>query len=372
MNILYLTTLDPRQKTYGGEQRTHALWKALQKCGQVHTLVLRGGRHVVPEEDADNLIRIVSADSPSLFFKALDRLMLRVGNGTRFPWHAKKNVQKLVGWPGVKFDVVVCRYLGPMAMTSAWKIAPCVVDIDDYPPALARSRHKSWFCRLLVGGWTKYLLKKAHAAWIPDAAQIPLISKWVPCAHLPNLARGPSAAYHSQCPQKEQLMTVGLMAHLPNQEGVDWFLQTVWPAVHAKFPSMRYQIIGKGVPPVLEKKWRSIPGVEVVGYVSDVELDRLYEESLAVVAPILSGAGTCIKVLEAGLRQRFVYATSFARRGLVGSEGYCLNLDVETLLATLPRLKVYELSPHAPDERALKNEFESTIIRTMKRVRNGN
>jgi glycosyltransferase involved in cell wall biosynthesis len=146
----------------------------------------------------------------------------------------------------------------------------------------------------------------------------------------------------------------------------------VWPAVHAKFSQMRYKIIGKGVPSALEKKWNSIPGVEVLGYVSDSELDRLYEESLVVVAPILSGAGTCIKVLEAGLRQRFVYATSFARRGLVGSESYCLNLDVETLLATLPRLKAHELSPHAPDERALKDEFESIIIRTMKRVRNGN
>lgn len=29
-NILFLTGLDPRQTSYGGEQRTHFIWEALK------------------------------------------------------------------------------------------------------------------------------------------------------------------------------------------------------------------------------------------------------------------------------------------------------------------------------------------------------
>ena len=61
-------------------------------------------------------------------------------------------------------------------------------------------------------------------------------------------------------------------------------------------------------------KWKDIPNVRLLGFVKD--LDALYAESLAVVTPIRSGAGTCIKVMEAALHGRHVIATPFAVRGL--------------------------------------------------------
>lgn len=57
----------------------------------------------------------------------------------------------------------------------------------------------------------------------------------------------------------------------------------------------------------------AVPGVRVLGFVDD--LGRLYEESLAVVTPIQSGAGTCIKVLEGVVYGRKVFSTAVGLRG---------------------------------------------------------
>lgn len=278
------------------------------------------------EDDAEQHIRVVGTDSPCFLLKALDRLLIRLANGCRFPWHARRTVERLVTKPGVKYDVVVCRYLTALALTSAWKLAPCVVDVDDYPPALAKSLGLSGWRRLLIGWWTRYLLKRCRVAWIPDAAQVSVVSRWVPCRLLPNRAHEPSASYVRESPRKMQLMTVGYMLYRTNHEGVDWFLANAWPRIRARFPEMRYAIAGSGAPADCIARWRATPGVDVLGFVDDLE--RLYAESLQVVAPIRTGAGTCIKVLEAALYGRAILATPFAVRGFDAAQCASLGITV--------------------------------------------
>lgn len=318
MNILYVTYIDPRDTTFGGGQRTNFIWQALKKCGTVYTFCPLGGR-VADQSDEQDLIHKASVDSPNPIALLLDRLILRFFGPVRWPFRSAKFIRTRIGWPEIKFDCVVCRYINNAALVSAWKLAPrCIIDIDDLPTQANKGLRG--LKKLVLSLWQNFVLGKSTVSWFPNQDLIPQIAKVCDCRYLPNLAMPPKPGYQVSGKQKRQLMSVGWMAYRPNYEGVDWFVREVWPQVHAEFPDMSYVIAGKGAPTDFAARWSKVPGVKVLGFVDD--LDTLYEESLAVVAPIFSGSGTCIKVQEAGLRGRKVFATPFAARGLNGNEPF--------------------------------------------------
>lgn len=99
-----------------------------------------------------------------------------------------------------------------------------------------------------------------------------------------------------------QLCYVGNLTWHPNVRGLDWFCEAVWPLIHATMPQARLRIAGSGLPtgpdgrPVAPPRWQA-PGIEVHGFLP--ELEPLYAESSAMIAPIFGGSGVRIKLLEA-------------------------------------------------------------------------
>jgi hypothetical protein len=101
--------------------------------------------------------------------------------------------------------------------------------------------------------------------------------------------------------QAPALAYTGLLAWQPNAHGLDWFCKDVWPLVRSRVPEATLTIAGPGlrsrsdgslaVPP----NW-CVPGVTTVGYVNDLE--DVYRNSLAMVAPIVGGSGVRMKLLE--------------------------------------------------------------------------
>lgn len=367
MNILYICPNDPRDTSFGGAQRTHFIWKALKACGTVYAFCPLGGKVKTVEDDAERF-RAVSVDSPNLVFFLLDRLILRLMSGQiRLPFRSARFIRSRIGWPDVKFDCVVVRYARYAALTSAWKLAPkCIVDIDDLPTQAwaGMGRCRRW----LLAVWQRYVLRRVTLSWFPNADLISEISKMCPCRFLPNLAIPPRPGYRASGRQKRQLMSIGWMAYQPNHEGVDWFVREVWPKVHAAHPDLKYVIAGKGAPDDCIRHWSAVPGVETLGFVED--LDSLYEESLAVVAPVFSGSGTCIKVQEAGLRGRFVFATPFAARGMAADAPFLKVSDTaermqKDLLAFLDRVQTSDegCCPAAGGPERIRMDFEAEVFR---------
>ena len=322
MNILYITHCDPRDTNFGSAQRSHHLWEALKKFGNVYT-VYNVGPAEIPVNDEVHKIR--SACFAPKGFWALHVFSFINGKLAPFVWPFRRwqYLRDKMPWKDVAFDMIVVRYLGNVALTNAWKFGKVYVDVDDLPSesfnTIRRRRMPppfGWMGSMIVSWWQKYILKKCKAAWIASPDQVEEISRICPCSALPNLPLPVSDAYKVNGAQKKQIMTVGLMSYEPNCQGVNWFVDNVWPVVHEKIPDLVYRICGGGVPERLCEKWAARPGVEVAGFVKDI--DKVYEESIAVVTPIWSGAGTCIKVPEAVLRGRKVFATPFAVRGLSG------------------------------------------------------
>ena len=101
--------------------------------------------------------------------------------------------------------------------------------------------------------------------------------------------------------------------YAPNRQSLDWLLDEVLPRVWACRPGTRVRLAGKGL---------ELPGVDprvaVTGFVE--ELRDAYAGAAAVVVPLVEGAGTPLKFIEALAYGVPVVATPRAARGLDAAE----------------------------------------------------
>lgn len=112
-----------------------------------------------------------------------------------------------------------------------------------------------------------------------------------------------------------------------NLDAVEYLTARIWPLVYGADPDAR--LLVTGIPPEkLSGSARKTPGVEITGFVKD--LDKLYEKSSVVVTPLLVGGGTRYKIIEAAAYGRPVVSTS------VGSEGIEFANNKEILVRDDP------------------------------------
>ncbi len=120
----------------------------------------------------------------------------------------------------------------------------------------------------------------------------------------------------------------GNLEYHPNVSAVRFFGQEVWPRLREQDARLRWRLIGRN-----EHAVRSLvasdPRIELTGAVEDPlrELAR----AKVVVAPVLAGSGTRVKILEAWAASRAVVSTRVGAEGLPASNGENL------LLADSPR-----------------------------------
>jgi glycosyltransferase involved in cell wall biosynthesis len=118
--------------------------------------------------------------------------------------------------------------------------------------------------------------------------------------------------------QADRVVFVGSMDWLPNQDGVRFFLEEVWPRIRARRPTATFQVVGRD-PPAKLCRFSGSDGIEIAGTVPDV---RPYlEEAAVVVVPILVGGGTRLKIYEAMAMGKAVVSTTIGAEGLVYTPG---------------------------------------------------
>lgn len=92
-----------------------------------------------------------------------------------------------------------------------------------------------------------------------------------------------------------------------------WFYREVFPLVLASVPAARFIIAGYGPPPELTVLV-SDPQVRVTGFVDD--LDRCHKEAAVFIAPILTGGGIIVKLLDALAAGTPTVSTTFGNEGV--------------------------------------------------------
>ena len=108
------------------------------------------------------------------------------------------------------------------------------------------------------------------------------------------------------------LLFIGTLYYKPNMEGLTWFLKEIYPAILSRFPETKFYIVGRWLSN--DDFFRNYQNVEFYPNVPDIK--PFYKDCGAVVVPLLSGGGTRIKILEAGLANRPVLSTPLGAYGL--------------------------------------------------------
>ncbi len=109
---------------------------------------------------------------------------------------------------------------------------------------------------------------------------------------------------------------IGSMDWIPNQEGIKWLIEEVWPRVKMRIPDAILRLAGRNMPQWLLKM--EVPGLEVVGEVADAKEFLL--QGTVMVVPLFSGSGIRIKIIEALAHGKAVITTSIGAEGIA-----CVN-----------------------------------------------
>ncbi len=148
----------------------------------------------------------------------------------------------------------------------------------------------------------------------PERDEIAAMLPGLPVDVVPN---GVDGAHFGDLPiaggEPDTLLFTGTMSYPPNAEAVSWFVREVLPLVCARRPDVRLSVVGRGAPPAVARLAED-PAIEVLGWVDDLR-PRLSGTAVSI-APIRSGSGTNLKVVEALAAGRPLVATPLAAAGI--------------------------------------------------------
>ena len=117
--------------------------------------------------------------------------------------------------------------------------------------------------------------------------------------------------------EPNSLFHIGSMDWIPNLEGVNWFLEKVWPKVLNEVPQARMYLAGRKMPQTLmNTEYRN---VSIVGEVPDA---MYFIESKKInIVPLLSGSGIRVKIIEAMSVGKTVISTTIGAEGIEYTDG---------------------------------------------------
>jgi glycosyltransferase involved in cell wall biosynthesis len=154
-------------------------------------------------------------------------------------------------------------------------------------------------------------------------------------------------------PVRPKVRSVGLLASAwpANVEGLNWFIQKVWPTLESD--PLELKIFGW-----VGKSLKAAPGVKLCGFAESCR--EAYQELDIVINPVRAGAGLKIKSVEALGFGRPLVTTSEGARGLTELDGRALLIaDDEASFARQLRRVIDE-----PELRAQLSRGALEFVRT--------
>lgn len=282
--ILLVSPASPFEPRSGAQQRSALLYEALKTLGEVDVLLIE------PSQGPSRL----ETPKPGLLGHGLwHAYPLGLGK-----FHPDAGLHRALLSAGIALDnyrLIVSRYLNPIAKLRIPVGVHTVVDLDDwgyhYAPqgsslgARLKSGYAAWLARQQLDRFDAFFCVSRR-----DQNALP----GMPSTVLPNIPFNPPSQPFPATPGTT-LLFVGSLWYAPNREGIDHFLAHAWPDIKAARPDTRLLLVG-AAPAQVRQRWASHAGVSAPGYVED--LDAVYRDAAFCIAPIRSGGGTNIKIIE--------------------------------------------------------------------------
>lgn len=143
-----------------------------------------------------------------------------------------------------------------------------------------------------------------------DAERVRALAPGTPVCVFPN-----AIPWRDPLPDSPSLAVAfsGNMEYEPNLTGVEWFVREVWPGLRTRFPGIELRLIGKNERAVAAAV-AGQPDIRCTGPVEDTF--PCLTAAQVCIAPLRSGSGTRLKIIEAWAACRAVVSTSLGAEGL--------------------------------------------------------
>ena len=284
-----------------------------------------------------------------------------------FGWWLPRNLAPVVAdLAGATSDVLVIRSIFVHEIPALRRVWPgrIVVDCHDSDVHLARELIKTVRGLARLGPWANLVgvrrtiarfLPLADEAWavsVEDAARLAGEAPGARLLVVPSGMDRAGAAAAARPGVDGRALLVANFGYGPNARGADWLLRLVWPAVRGRVPTATLACVGARMSPALERLAAATPGAEACGQVAD--LTPLLRDAAVVLAPVLEGGGTRLKIVEAWSQGKAVVTTSRGVEGLPAPAGaVAISDEPREFAATVAALLVDGARRHALGTRAL-------------------
>lgn len=146
------------------------------------------------------------------------------------------------------------------------------------------------------------------------------------CVNLKDYPSVHPSVFRERDGQNTHILFVGTLSHPPNADAVKIICQTIAPLSPRNY---RYIIAGKNPPAIAPPT-----NVQFTGYLNNIQ--RTIAEADICIAPIRSGSGTRLKILEYMAMGKAVIATSKGAEGIEYTDG--LNIIIEDTIEKYPEV----------------------------------
>lgn len=108
------------------------------------------------------------------------------------------------------------------------------------------------------------------------------------------------------------LFHLGAMDWRPNKEGLEWFLNEIWPDIEKLNSELRFYIAGKN----MQKHFFEYDSENLVVEGEVFDAVEFMNSKAIMIVPLLSGSGMRVKIIEGMAMSRCIIATTMAAEGI--------------------------------------------------------
>jgi glycosyltransferase involved in cell wall biosynthesis len=212
--------------------------------------------------------------------------------------------------------------MSPLLLTRA-ALPPVYFDLDDieHVAAIRNFQHDLTLRSKLLASlelpalfWgERKAIRLARRTFVCSESDRRYLSKWWRLHRVVTVPNAVALPQRQPLPSNPTLLFLGSYWYKPNTQAAEFLLHQIWPLIYRAIPQARL-IIGGPAPENIRGYNAGVPGTEFTGFIED--LDELYRRSRVVCAPILSGAGTRVKIIEAAAYRKPIVATPLGAEGL--------------------------------------------------------
>lgn len=343
MRILFLSRWYPFPPTNGSKLRVFNLLDRLSEVGRVDLITFddRDGRSG-GQDGLRDLCQTVAAlpyrEYAATRPRAIVGLMSTSPRFITYTYQEEMETAIRRALASAKYDLIIASQWEMASYRDAFTDLPAIFEEvelgaflskkDAAENPLARARHG--LTLLKMKSYSRRLIPRFDACTVASDLEAENLRNFVPDYDqihvVPNCIRLEDYQPGAVPKQDNLIIFTGSLDFDPNYQAMDWFCKAIYPLVLEEIPDAKLMITGRGN----GRELPSVGQIERTGHVDDIR--PLLASARVALAPILSGGGTRLKILEAMALKTPVVST------FKGAEGLGVEHARHMLLADDPRL----------------------------------